>query len=123
MVRVLGRCASTISRELRRNSAQGHYASVSAQHSCRQRRRRSRPPAKLHIVWLGAAFSAAALVTRANCHEAGVYLPQRPRASRVTRKHLQLNCIYAQPVGELCRELIAWAWGCDPRWRSTLNCS
>ena len=49
MARVLGRPASTVSRELRRNSVQGHYASVSAQHLCCQHRRQARPPAKLHI--------------------------------------------------------------------------
>jgi IS30 family transposase len=49
MARVLERPVSTISRELRRNSAQDQYASVPAQHSCHQRRSQSRPPAKLHI--------------------------------------------------------------------------
>ena len=31
---VLGRSASTVSRELRRNASAGHYGSITAQHSC-----------------------------------------------------------------------------------------
>lgn len=47
MARVLGRPASTISRELRRNATGGQYGSAAAQQACLQRRRQARPCAKL----------------------------------------------------------------------------
>lgn len=109
MARVLGRPASTISRELRRNSAQGHYASVPAQHSCRQRRRRSRPPAKLHIDstlfglvqhFLQLRWSPEQIAMKLAC----IY----PQGHKYRVSHETIyNCIYAQPVGELRKELIA----------------
>lgn len=48
MAALMGRSPSTISRELRRNSCAGAYASQPAQQSCQQRRLMARPLPKLH---------------------------------------------------------------------------
>ena len=45
---VLGRSASTVSRELRRNACTDPYSSAAAHQSCLRRREQARPPRKLH---------------------------------------------------------------------------
>lgn len=45
---VLGRSASTISRELHRNAPAGQYSSTAVQQTCQHRRRQGRPMRKLH---------------------------------------------------------------------------
>ncbi len=53
---------------------------------------------------LGIAFLAFALVTRANCALTRLY----PKGHELRVSHETIyNCIYAQPVGELRKELIA----------------
>jgi IS30 family transposase len=48
MAETLKRSPSTISRELRRNSQDGHYGSGVAHRRCQARRRQARPLGKLH---------------------------------------------------------------------------
>ena len=113
---VLNRSPSTISRERQRNvvSAVGTvvaspYASATAQRSCQQRRRAGRPLAKLHtdrpmfeVVrrLLGIRWSPEQIaLTLAALYPKG-------HGYRVSTETIY-NCIYAQPVGELKRELVA----------------
>jgi IS30 family transposase len=113
---VLKRSPSTISREQRRNSdmnvpAVVHrpYSSATAQSKCRQRRRAGRPLAKLHtdrpmfeVVrrLLGLRWSPEQIaLTLAALYPKG-------HGYRVSTETIY-NCIYAQPVGELKRELVA----------------
>jgi transposase, IS30 family len=110
MARALGRPASTVSRELRRNvSTAGGYASVPAQSMRTARRQASRPMAKLDprsVMWsvvqilLGWKWSPqqiAATLERV--------FPQEPER-RVSHETIY-TAIYAQPRGELRRQLIA----------------
>lgn len=113
---VLNRSPSTISRERRRNGvsvigtvAASPYASATAQRSCQQRRRAGRPLAKLHtdrpmfeVVrrLLGIRWSPEQIaLTLAALYPKG-------HGYRVSTETIY-NCIYAQPVGELKRELVA----------------
>ena len=113
---VLKRSPSTISRERHRNGvsvvdtvASSPYASATAQRSCQQRRRAGRPLAKLHtdrpmfeVVrrLLGMRWSPQQIaLTLAVLYPKG-------HGYRVSTETIY-NCIYAQPVGELKRELVA----------------
>ncbi len=113
MARVLGRSPATISRELRRNADSPGYASASAQHQCQQRRRQGRrqgrPPNKLHD---------QAILFDLVRHFLSLYWPPEQIALTLAATYPQghacrvstetiYNCIYAQPVGELRKELIA----------------
>jgi IS30 family transposase len=109
MAGVLNRSPSTISRELRRNRGAQGYASDQAGQQCSQRRKAARPAIKLH---------ADALLFDVVCHF--LRLRWSPEQIALTLAHIFpkghqhrvshetiYNCIYAQPVGELKRELIA----------------
>ena len=113
---VLKRSPSTISREQRRNSdmnvlgvVHSPYSRATAQSKCRQRRRAGRPLAKLHtdrpmfeVVrrLLGLRWSPEQIaLTLAALYPKG-------HGYRVSTETIY-NCIYAQPVGELKRELVA----------------
>lgn len=109
MARVLNRPPSTISRELRRNSTDGQYASVQAQQTCLNRRRRSRPTRKLHIDSILLAVVRYFLGHRWSPEQIALTLARiypKGHEHRVSHETIY-NCIYAQPVGELRRELIA----------------
>ena len=109
IARTLGRAPSTITRELSRNSIGGHYASKNAQVCAAQRRIQARPDPKLHnesvlfgivhhllcIRWSPEQISMTLSATYPKGHE-----------HRVSHETIY-NCIYAQPVGELRKELIA----------------
>jgi IS30 family transposase len=101
MAGVLNRSPSTISREVRRNLGAQDCASDPARQQCFQRRKATRSAIKLH---------ANAVLVRAGCSDIGPHLPQRPNSlqwwRRVSHETIY-NCIYAQPVGQLKRELIA----------------
>jgi len=109
MARVLKRSPSTISRELQRNSQDDHYGSATAQRAWQTRRRQSRPAGKLHpstvtfdVVrhFLGLRWSPEQIaMTMARVHPKG-------HSYRVSTETIY-RCIYAQPVGELRKELIA----------------
>ena len=110
IARLLGRAASTISRELRRNSChEGRYSSATAQRQCEQRRCAARPRPKLHV------DSTLFYVVQSFLHErwspqqialtlASIYPKGHER--RVSYETIY-NCIYAMPVGELRKDLIA----------------
>ena len=112
---VLTRSPSTISRERHRNVAKAvgmfpasPYASVTAQRSCQQRRRVGRPLATPHTdrprfevvrrllgrYWLPERIAPTLTVPYPKGH-----------GYRVSTETIY-NCIYAQPVGELKRELV-----------------
>ncbi|WP_310320415.1 IS30 family transposase [Hydrogenophaga palleronii] len=106
---VLGRSPSTISRELLRNAQPAGYASTAARACALQRRRQGRAPNKLHPEgvlfdvmrhFLGLRWSPEQIaLTLAHIYPKG-------HEHRVSHETIY-NCIYAQPVGELKRELIA----------------
>ncbi len=108
IARTLGCAPSTITRELIRNSCDGLYASKSAEGCAAKRRMQARPAPRLHkesilfgivhhllcIRWSTEQISMTLSATYPKGHE--------HRASEETI----YNCIYAQPVGELKRDLI-----------------
>lgn len=106
---MLQRSASTVSRELSRNSEQGSYASVSAQQSCRQRRCQSRPARKLHPQSVLFGMVRTLLCSRWSPEQIALTLARLfPKGHELRVSHETIyNCIYAQPVGELRKELIA----------------
>lgn len=109
IAKLLGRSASTIGRELRRNSSACGYASVLAQTVCQQRRIDARPLPKLHqggalwrvvcdlLSWRWSPQQIAATLKRMH--------PDDP-AWHVSHESIY-NAIYAYPRGELRRQLIA----------------
>lgn len=106
---LLQRSASRVSRELSRNSEQGTYASVSAQQSCRQRRCQSRPARKLHPQSVLFGMVRILLCSRWSPEQITLTLARLyPKGHKLRVSHETIyNCIYAQPVGELRKELIA----------------
>ena len=110
MASVLGRNASTISRELQRNTAlTGRYGSALAQQACSHRRAQACPLRKLHVDSI--LFGAVEHFLRLR------WLPEQvalalarlyPKGHEYRVSHETIyNCIYAQPVGKQRRELIA----------------
>lgn len=109
MALAMGRSASTISRELRRNAQPAGYASATARACAQQRRTRGRPPNKLHRD--GVLFDVVRhfLSERWSPEQIALTLAAilpKGHEHRVSHETIY-NCIYAQPVGELKRELIA----------------
>jgi IS30 family transposase len=104
----LKRSTSTISRELKRNTQDGCYASQAATTCARQRRRSGRPAKKLHTQsilfgvvhhflkkrWSPEQIALTLASIYPKCHE-----------FRVSTETIY-NCIYAQPVGQLKKDLI-----------------
>jgi len=109
IARVLKRPASTISRELRRNGSAEEYHSVKAQQASRQRRRQSRPQPKLQVD--SVLFGVVQHFLKQRWSPEQIALAQAalyPKGHEYRVSHETIyNCIYAQPVGELKRELIA----------------
>lgn len=109
MAQVLDRSPSTISRELRRNAQPTGYASTLA-HSCAQRRRlQGRPSGKLHRDGILFGLMRHFLAKRWSPEQLALTLARifpKGHEHRVSHETIY-NCIYAQPVGELKRELIA----------------
>ncbi len=109
IARVLGRSASTISRELRRNAASEPYASAAAQQGCQRRRTQARAPRKLHADSILFEVVRRLLQRRWSPEQIALVMAQiypKGHPHRVSHETIY-NCIYAQPVGELRRELIA----------------
>lgn len=106
---VLGRSASTISRELHRNASAGQYSSSSAQHSCQHRRRQGRPMRKLHPDAVLFDVVQHLLQQRWSPEQIALTLARiYPKGHELCVSHETIyNCIYAQPVGELRKDLIA----------------
>lgn len=109
MARILQRPASTVSRELRRNGTADNYSSVEAQQSCQSRRRHSRPRQKLAADGLLFGVIQHFLQRRWSPEQIALVLAHLyPKGHEYRVSHETIyNCIYAQPVGELRRELIA----------------
>lgn len=109
IARVLQRPTSTISRELRRNGSADHYGSGEAQQACQHRRRQSRPRPKLHQDSVLFGVVRHFLQQRWSPEQIALalaHLYPKEHEYRVSHETIY-NCIYAQPVGELRRELIA----------------
>ena len=109
MALAMGRSASTISRELRRNAQPAGYASATARACAQQRRTRGRPPNKLHRDGLLFDVVRHFLSERWSPEQIALTLAAilpKGHEHRVSHETIY-NCIYAQPVGELKRELIA----------------
>jgi transposase, IS30 family len=109
IARVLGRAPSTISREIDRNASQGRYASVVAQRTCAHRRHLARPKPKLHGDSVLFAVVQHFLQTRWSPEQIAMTLAALyPKGHRLRVSHETIyNCIYAQPVGQLRKDLIA----------------
>jgi len=109
MAQVLGRSSSTISRELRRNAQQEGYARATAATCAQRRRQQSRPPIKLHPDGILFGLMRHFLGHRWSPEQLALTLARifpKGHEHRVSHETIY-NCIYAQPVGELKRELIA----------------
>lgn len=109
MARLLGRSPSTISRELARNTVFGRYASQAAQQSCLRRRRQARPQRKLQADTILFGVVHHFLLQRWSPEQIALALARLyPKGHEYRVSHETIyNCIYAQPVGELKRDLIA----------------
>ena len=106
---VLGRSPSTISRELLRNAQPAGYASTPARACALQRRRQGRAPNKLHRDGILFDVMRHFLSLRWSPEQIALTLARifpKGHEHRVSHETIY-NCIYAQPVGELKRELIA----------------
>ena len=109
IARVLGRSASTVSRELRRNACADQYGSAAAQQACLRRREQARPLRKLHCDGLLFGLVLYLLRQRWSSEQIALVLSRiylKGHEHRVSHETIY-NCIYAQPVGELRKELIA----------------
>ena len=94
---------------MQRNSTAGQYASAAAQHACRYRRLQARPLDKLHPE--SVLFGAVEHYLRLRWSPEQIALASQrlyPKGHPYCMSHETIyNCIYAQPVGELRRDLIA----------------
>ncbi len=109
IARILNRAPSTISRELERNCGGALYACRFAQQRCVRRRRMGRPGPKLVVG--NALFETvkALLKQRWSPQQIAARLAtlHREEASQRASHETIYNVIYAQPRGELRRELVA----------------
>jgi transposase, IS30 family len=109
MAQTLKRSPSTISRELRRNILPAEsYASTPARACAQQRRSHGRPPAKLHPDGLLFGLMRHFLGLRWSPEQLALTLGRIfPKGHEHRVSHETIYCIYAQPLGELQRELIS----------------
>ena len=109
IARALGRSPSTISREIHRNAGGNGYASRFAhQRSCK-RRIHSRPQPKLHRQGALFRFVCDHLHQHWSPQQIAGYLKKlhpHDRRARVSHESIY-TCIYAQPRGELKKELVS----------------
>ena len=110
IARLLGRSASTISREVERNAGcKESYGSQHAQRQCQQRRLCAKPARKLEqngILWHLVLYF---LRLHWSPQQVALILARLyPKGHELRVSHETIyNCIYALPVGELRKELIA----------------
>ena len=108
VARALGRSPSTISRECQRNGGPKGYVSRFAQQRCDRRRHFARPTPKLHHN--GALFASvrAYLLQWWSPQQIACELRRlHPDNNRLHVSHETIyTCIYAQPRGELKKELL-----------------
>ena len=109
IARALGRSPSTISREIHRNAGGNGYVSRFAQQRCHKRRIHSRSQPKLHrqgvlfrqvCEYLHLHWSPQQIAGHLN------KLHPNDRLQRVSHESIY-TCIYAQPRGELRKELVS----------------
>lgn len=107
--RIIKRSASTVSRELARNSSSQTYTSNGAARQCHQRRLSARPARKLQTDSILFEVVRHFLSLRWSPQQIALTLAQiyPPGHSLRVSTETIYNCIYAQPVGTLKRELIA----------------
>ena len=109
IAKALGRSASTISREINRNAGGNGYVSRFAQQRCHKRRLHCRPQPKLHSQ--GALFGQVCQYLRLHWspQQIAAHLHKlHPNEKRQQVSHESIyTCIYAQPRGELKKELVA----------------
>ena len=109
IARALGRSPSTISREITRNAGASGYVSRFAHQRCTRRRIHSRPRPKLHRQ--GALFQQVCQHLRQHWSPQQIdghlkKLHPHDRRLRVSHESIY-TCIYAQPRGELKKELVS----------------
>jgi transposase, IS30 family len=109
IARILNRAPSTVSREVARNRGSLGYSCAFAQQRCQRRRIHSRPPPKLLV---GSALfeQVRQLLHRRWSPQqiAGHLAKLHPDQAAQRASHEAIyNVIYAQPRGELKRELVA----------------
>jgi transposase, IS30 family len=110
MARTLGRSASTVSRELARNTCPtAGYASAPAQTRCTSRREAARPRAKLHVQSVAWSVVLTLLEWKWSPQQiSGTLKRMWPNDPTLHVSHETIyTAIYAQPRGELRRQLIA----------------
>jgi IS30 family transposase len=109
IARELGRSASTISRELSRNKVDEHYGSVAAHAASNNRRHQARPARKLDTRSILFGLVRHCLHQRWSPEQIALALARvYPKGHEYRVSHETIyNCIYAQPVGELRKDLIA----------------
>lgn len=110
IARAIGRSAATVSRELRRNGLpEGGYSGNAAQAAHAARRSAARPPRKLDVRSVAWSVVLTLLNWRWSPQQIAATLarvfPDEPRR-RVSHETIY-TAIYAQPRGELRRQLIA----------------
>ena len=107
--RQLHRSPATISRELERNASSSGYGSAHAQCQSLQRRRCGRPAIKLHPESILASLVIHLLRLRWSPEQIALTLARLyPPGHEYRVSHETIyNCIYAMPMGELRKELIA----------------
>lgn len=109
IARVMQRSPATISREMHRNTCGEAYASSAAQRLCQQRRASARPARKLDSQGVMFGVVCHFLHRRWSPQQMALILANiypKGHPYRVSHETIY-NCIYAQPVGELRRELVA----------------
>jgi IS30 family transposase len=109
IAQLIGCSASTISRELVRNTQGKTHDSQSAQRACQQRRIDSRPQRKLHTQSILFGVVHTLMSSRWSPEQIALSLGQiYPKGHELRVSHETIyNCIYAQPVSELRKALIA----------------
>jgi IS30 family transposase len=110
MARTLGRSAATVSRELARNACPtAGYASAPAQARCTNRREAARPRAKLHVQSVAWSVVLTLLEWKWSPQQiSGTLKRMWPNDPTLHVSHETIyTAIYAQPRGELRRQLIA----------------
>ena len=109
IARLLHRSPSTVSREIERNAPVAVYSGTFAQQRCTRRRRLSRPAPKL--VRGGALFAQvyALLKRKWSPEQISLHLARQSPLDGTQRVSFETiyNAIYAQPRGELRKDLIA----------------
>lgn len=120
---MLQRGASTAKRKLSRNSEQGAYARAFAQQNCHQRRKQGQPARKLHTQSVLFGMVRTMLSPRWSPEQIALTLARlSPTGHELRVAHETIyNCIYAEPVGKLRKQLIATLRQADNKCKQRSN--